>query len=177
MQEFTLDDFSDDKIDKVINTLCLKTWIEVNISYTSDFKSAKILREVVDRICKKVWINSKWRTRLVLILDELNNNAVEYGSKAWETNIFMMSIHKQDSSYIIHSSVSDTGNGSHAKTALEMEKLREMNNNKDFLHHDSIRWRWLFLIISQLVDSIYFEDNVSKGLTVGIRKILPKDSV
>jgi anti-sigma regulatory factor (Ser/Thr protein kinase) len=40
-----------------------------------------------------------------------------------------------------------------------MEQLRESHKDKDFSRHDSIRGRGLFLIISQLVDTLYFKDN------------------
>jgi len=77
----------------------------------------------------------------------------------------------------IDSYVSDTGNGAHAKNSEDMEKLRNAHESKDFSSHNSIRWRGLFLIISQLVDTLYFKDSKSWGLTVGIQKLLEEDSV
>lgn len=53
---------------------------ELKICYLSEFPNAKILRELVDVIAKRFGVSPKWRTRLVLIVDELNNNAIEYGS-------------------------------------------------------------------------------------------------
>ena len=79
MQDYTLRDFSNENdAQKLIAELCQKDIIEIKISYLSDFRSAKILRELVDNICKQYGVNPKWRTRLVLIIDELNNNAIEY---------------------------------------------------------------------------------------------------
>jgi len=177
MQELSLEDFSDNKIDTSIDAVCINGDVEVSISYTSSFKSAKLLRDIVDQICKKVGINPKWRTRLVLIIDELNNNAIEYGSISWEKNLFFLSLKKDASgNYIVESRVSDTWNWPRAKSAEEMESIREKNNNKDFSSHTSIRWRGLFLIISQLVDTIYFKDNAAKWLTVGIKKTLSWNS-
>jgi len=55
--------------------------LDLSILYNSDFKNAKKLREIVDIICIMYDIDAKWKTRLILICDELNNNAIEYGSK------------------------------------------------------------------------------------------------
>jgi len=178
MQGYTLNDFSDEhNTNQLIADLCQKDIIEINISYLSDFRSAKILREVVDRVCKWAWINPKWRTRFVLIIDELNNNAIEYGSKLWEMNSFVLILKKDlNNSFYVESYVSDTGNGRSSKTSVDMEKLRTAHENKDFTNHYSIRGRGLFLIISQLVDSLYFKDNNKWGLTVGIQKVLEQDS-
>lgn len=174
MQHYTLQDFStDEKLDSLISTLCQKDIIEIQISYLSSFKSAKILRDIVDTICKSAWINPKWRTRLVLIIDEINNNAIEYGSLEGEINTFNLILKKENvSKFYIESYVSDTGNGSHWKTARDMQDLKRAHQNKDFSCHKSIRWRGLFLIISQLVDTLYFNDNENWGLTVGIQKVL-----
>jgi len=76
----------------------------------------------------------------------------------------------------IETSVIDTGNGAAAKKAKDMNELRKENENKDFANHHSIRWRGLFLIISHLVDDLYFEDAEIWGLIVGARKVLVKGS-
>ena len=55
-----------------------------------------------------------------------------------------------------------------------MQELRAQNENKDFTQHHSIRGRGLFLIISHLVDELYFEDSQNGGLIVGARKTLLK---
>lgn len=177
MQEFSLHDFSrQPDSTELIASLCLEDSIEIKISYLSDFRSAKVLRELVDTICKNYWVNPRWRTRLVLIIDELNNNAIEYGSKTGESNVFVLILKKdnQDSFYV-ESYVSDTWNGAHSKTSQDMEDLRLLHKNKDFSNHNSIRGRGLFLIISQLVDTLYFKDNDNWWLTVGIQKSLEVD--
>lgn len=178
MQDFTLNNFSNEnQADALIQEICQKDIIEINISYLSDFRSAKVLRELVDKICKTCWVNPKWRTRLVLIVDELNNNAIEYGSKKWENNSFVLILKKEwEKDFYIESYVSDTWNWAHSKKSSDMENMRKTHENKDFSNHDSIRGRGLFLIISQLVDTLYFKDNNSGGLTVGIQKFLQEDS-
>lgn len=147
--------------------------VHVCISYASDFKNAKVLREVVDYLCCQFGISPKWRTRLVLISDELNNNAIEYGSDANDTNSFSISLEKlPDKSINILFSVTDSGKWKQAKTSKQMKEIQKKYSQKDFSHHNSIRGRGLFLIISQLVDSIHFGDQVPHGLRVEIEKHL-----
>lgn len=174
MQDFYLDDFWKDLGgDRLLSSLCEGSEIDIRISYTSDFRSAKSLRELVDHICKSFWVAPKWRTRLVLIIDELNNNAIEYGSLKGDTNYFSLKLSRENESTLdIQASVTDTWAWEQSKKAVEMQELREKHHNKDFQKHHSIRWRGLFLIISQLVDTLEFYDDVNGGLTVLIEKSL-----
>lgn len=55
--------------------------IALNLVYDSDFKSAKILRDIVEGVCELMKIDAKWKSRITLIVDEMNNNAIEYGTK------------------------------------------------------------------------------------------------
>ena len=179
MIEIYLHDFSLSHEQKD-NLLVLFQWdiLEVQISYISDFRSAKVLREITDTLCRNFWIIPKWRTRIVLILDELHNNAIEYGSLQWERNIFFLKIEKiQGKGYSIIASVTDTWHWLKAKKAIQMEEIRKNHENEDFRKHTSIRGRWLFLIISHLVDALRFEDDVSgSGLRVIIEKQLSLNS-
>lgn len=174
MKELELNQISEEnQREELLSALCKDDEIDISISYISDFKNAKILREFVDELCKRYNVHPKWRTRLVLVIDELNNNAIEYGSKAWDTNYLTLQILKDWSENVeIAASVIDTGTWAHAKTAQDMLELRKKHENKDFTKHNSIRGRWLFLIISRLVDTLYFEDDRRGGLVVGIKKVL-----
>lgn len=147
---------------------------DVRFLFESCFKNAKILRDIIDIICSLMWLDSKWKTRLVLIVDELNNNAIEYGSKESEINILNIFIEKTlEGRYNIQISVQDTWHGKNAKSASEMELLRQEREEKWFKNHNSIRGRGLFMIISNLVDNLYFKDNPKGwGLIVGIEKVL-----
>lgn len=173
MEQLKLDQISAaDKREDWLIKLSESHKIDVSISYASDFKNAKILREFVDELCKKYQVHPKWRTRLVLVIDELNNNAIEYGSQSGDTNYLALKVEKVDNVTHFEAAVTDTGTGVKAKTAQDMHDLREKHENKDFTRHNSIRWRGLFLIISRLVDTLYFEDSKEGGLVVGIKKIL-----
>jgi len=146
---------------------------DVCFIFGSSFVNAKLLRDTVDMVCAIMWLDSKWKTRMVLIVDELNNNAIEYGSKETDMNKLHIYIKKEPwNSFDIKISVQDSGNGEHAKSAQEMEELRDTRTQKWFKNHNSIRWRWLFMIISNLVDILYFKDAENKGLIVWIEKKL-----
>jgi len=159
-----------------INTCISEIWwddeIKLNIRYISEFSSTKKIREFIDSICKKYHISPRWRTRLVLIVDELNNNAIEYWSRLGDTNTFEIYLKKANSRLDVEISVADNGNGSNPKTASEMETIKKSFADIDYKEHASIRGRWLFLIISHLVDSLQFHDNKNGGLRVVIQKRL-----
>lgn len=140
--------------------------------FGSSFKNAKFLRDTTDTICSMMWLNSKWKTRIVLIVDELNNNAIEYGSHDNDTNTLEIYIKKNTDSFDIRISVLDAGTWERAKVASQMEELRAHRLSKWFEGHDSIRGRGLFMIISNLVDNLYFQDKKPHWLLVGIEKKL-----
>jgi len=173
MNSIVLEKFCD-KSD--INTCVSELWwekdINLEIRYISEFSSTKKIREFVDSVCKKYRISPRWRTRLVLIVDELNNNAIEYGTKAKEYNYFRLHLEITQTGTNILISVTDTGTGTHPKTAEEMEDIKKSFLNIDYKKHASIRGRGLFLIISHLVDSLEFLNKKDGWLEVRIQKHL-----
>lgn len=70
---------------------------DLSVEYESRYENTKILREVIDEFCSLFALPAKWRTRFVLIYDELNNNAIEHGSLRSDTNICFISFTKKDS--------------------------------------------------------------------------------
>lgn len=134
--------------------------------YDSDFKNAKILREAIEDICLILGISPKWKSRLTLIVDELNNNAIEYGSQGGEKNYMRVRVVKNSTEVTVNIEVEDAGNGSNPKKAIQMDQLRSEKTTQGFAQHHSIRGRGLFMIITSLVDSLYFRDSESGGLIV-----------
>lgn len=107
----------------------------------------------------------------MLIVDELNNNAIEHGSKHGDINYLNILIqYMSPTSVYVDISSEDAGTGKQTKTAADMEEMRKKSLTKDFSKHHSIRWRGLFLIIAHLVDALYFQDTPKRGLIVGIQK-------
>jgi hypothetical protein len=66
--------------------------------------------------------------------------------------------------------VEDTGRGAHAKTAENMEQLRQEKLSAGFNKYKGLRGRGLFMIISNLVDTLYFKNTQTRGLIVGVEK-------
>lgn len=52
--------------------------LDLEFQYKSDFSNTKTLREFIDNIFVIFNIKDLWKSRFVLISDELNNNAIEY---------------------------------------------------------------------------------------------------
>jgi hypothetical protein len=117
-----------------------------------------------------------WKTRFILIADELNNNAIEYWSRWEEFNELRLEIKATwIENYKIKLEVEDTGRWITNKTASEMCKLAEKKKERWFKNYDSIRWRWLFLIIDQMVDKLYFKDSKKWWLIVWLKKEISLD--
>lgn len=146
--------------------------IDIEFIYGSDFKNAKILRDFIEVICKKIGFPEKEVSRFILIIDELNNNAIEYGTeKWWKNKIRIKTVYENEEVYV-QIEVEDTWKGSKHHTALEMETLRAHQLKLWYEWHNSIRWRWLFMIIVNTVDRLYFRDSDIWWLIVWIRKKL-----
>ncbi len=146
--------------------------IDLNLEYDSDFKSAKILRDIAHICTKNLGMEEKWASRIILICDELNNNAVEYGSLKGEKNYMRLKLQKTSKDFHISIEVEDTGHGSHAKKSAHMEQIRTEKLQNGFEKYHGIRGRGLFMIITNLVDNLYFKDSSSGGLVVGIEKTI-----
>jgi len=79
------------------------------IRYPSYFSSTKTIREFLECVTLYLGISQKWRSRVVLIADELNNNAVEYGSLSGEENILIFYIEKiSEQHFLCELSVQDS---------------------------------------------------------------------
>ena len=105
-----------------------------------------------------------------MIIDELNNNAIEYGSLNWEINKMYFTSNFDNNTVTLDIRVEDTGNWAWNKKAKDMEDLKEQKHKKDHDYNKSIRWRWLFLITDRVVDKLYFEDSSSWGMRVWVKK-------
>ena len=155
--------------DKFLEKLNMTEKSEITFSYISDFRSAKIIREFISDLAARLWIGKKLEARLVLVTDELNNNAIEYWSKNWDFNNLKVKFIIKDWFVDLSIEVEDTWKWEHSKTAKEMLKLKKEKKKIWFHKHNSIRGRWLFLIINKIVDEMYFKDSVNWWLIVWIK--------
>ena len=157
---------------KFLEKLNVKEKSEICFSYISDFRSAKIIREFVSDLCVNLWIDKIWEWRLILIADELNNNAIEHWSLQWEYNKIRVTIIPIEKWFDLFIQVEDSWNWKAHKTSKQMILLRNKKKLSWFFKNNWIRWRWLFMIIEKLVDKMYFKDSSEWGLIVWIEKKL-----
>lgn len=143
---------------------------ELSFVFQSDFRNTKYLRDYLFYILDIIGVDSIWKNRFVLIIDELNNNAIEYGSNSQSENIFSIMCVKTQNDIEITIEVEDSGDGKSPKKSEEMESMRIQRIEWWFENHHSIRGRGLFLIITKLVDQLYFKDSQKGGLIVGVKK-------
>ncbi|MDD3144865.1 MAG: ATP-binding protein [Candidatus Gracilibacteria bacterium] len=156
------------KID-IINSIIHDGKINVEFIYKSKFKNTKDLRDFVGVICYSFNFSDKLKSRIVLITDELNNNAIEYGSSSRGFNTLRINIDREEENINFNLEVEDDGRGKASKTALDMETMRAHKLRLGYFGHDSIRGRGLFLIIVKLVNRLYFKNSHNGGLIVGVK--------
>ncbi len=113
--------------------------------------------------------SEQWAFRFQSVVDELVNNAIEFGSKPG-TDVKITFLSKKGKSIEIF--VDDTGTGPDKKTAHEMTAYVEERRNIDPTQITSIRGRGLPQIVSHWTDVLEFKDNADGGLTVHVAKFL-----
>lgn len=172
MQEVFIDEVSPEEIlsDTFITSLFHENEVKITFLFRSYFTNTKILRELITKLFACVWVSVLWQNRFMLIIDELNNNAIEYGSQEWDLNKMRVVILKKEQDFDISIEVEDSGNWKAAKNSQQMMEIQEQKLQKWFEDYHSIRGRWLFLIIHKLVDQLYFQDADDAGLIVWVQK-------
>ena len=175
MQEICIKlDTNFDDIKAILSKLSKENKLEICLNYISSFKSAKGLRIIISELCDNYSVKSTDKSRMILVIDELNNNAIEYWSLEGETNKIYLKINREEKGVDISIEVEDTGNWNHAKTVNQMEILKEYKKRESLETIKSIRWRGLFLIIEKIVDDLYFKNSANWWLIVWIRKFINK---
>ncbi len=110
----------------------------------------------------------KWAFRFQSVVDELCNNAIEYGS-APGSEIRISFTHMKDE--YVEISVEDTGTGKNKITAQELEKLYQDRKEPGYVF-TGIRGRGLVKIIGEWSDDLKFEDRKNSGLKITVKKYL-----
>lgn len=113
--------------------------------------------------------SEQWAFRFQSVVDELVNNAIEFGSApGMDVTITFISLREKS----IEIFVKDSGTGSSKKTAKELVELVEERKNIDISQMTSIRGRGLSQIVSNWTDVLSFKDNPEGGITVHVIKYL-----
>ncbi len=176
MEKIYLDNLSkDDDKTKIVDSLLDGDSLNVEFYYKSDFTLTKDLRDFIEIIWRVFWFSEKLIARIILVSDELNNNAIEHGSDVNGINILRLMIKRNGQKVDFNLEVEDNWKWKDAKKAIDMEELRAHKLKRWYSKHDSIRWRWLFLITVQIVDRLYFKNSKNWWLIVWVKKeIYPK---
>ena len=153
-----------------ISTKMIDKNLDIEFICNSNFKNAKILRRFIEIICNKLWFSQRSIARFILIVDELNNNAIEYWTEKNWKNIVRLKTYDNINSIDVMIEIEDTWKWKKPRTALDMETLRAHQLKLWYDNHNSIRWRWLFMIIVKTVDRLYFRDSKTWWLVVWIKK-------
>ena len=150
--------------------------LDVEFTYKSNYENTKALRDFVEAICDMLWLPDRLKSRVVLISDELNNNAIEYWSNSNWTNYLRIKAEKNKNEIDFLLEVEDNWKWKNHKTALDMETMRAHQLKLGYFNHDSIRWRGLFLITVKIVDRLYFKNSKKWGLIVWVKSRFNKDN-
>ncbi len=112
--------------------------------------------------------SEKWAFRFQSVVDELCNNAIEYGSGEG-SEIRITYIYKKDDYAEIL--VEDTGTGKSPLKAKEIKKLFTERREPGYAF-TGIRGRGLIKIVGEWTDEIDFTDGKQGGIIVRVRKYI-----
>lgn len=110
----------------------------------------------------------RWAFRFQSVVDELCNNAIEYGSSPG-SEIKISFIHIKDQYLDII--VEDTGTGKNKINAQQLQQIFDERREPGYVF-TGIRGRGLIKIVGEWTDEIHFEDKPEGGIKVSVRKYL-----
>lgn len=116
--------------------------------------------------------SQQWAYRFQSVVDELTNNAIEFGSAVGE-NITITFVSVKNKYIEVY--VKDTGSGIKKVSAADMMQYLESHKNIDPTTITSIRGRGLSQIVANWADSVEFIDNEDGGLTAHVIKKFEPD--
>lgn len=114
--------------------------------------------------------SEQWAYRFQSVVDELCNNAIEFGSAPGKDIIVTFINHPDES---IEITVEDTGTGKNKTNSKELKKLVAQRSQPGYIFKE-IRGRGLAKIVAAWTDELEFTDTPSGGIKVQIKKYLNK---
>lgn len=163
---------SQELIDYVSWSIRDYTNFEINLLFKADYNQSRLIRNLVLFLFEQNNINVPWKNRFSLIADELINNSIEYWSLPLDKNTFVIKFVTINKILTIDLEVHDTGKWMFAKNSQEMEEIRKQKDEEGFDRYLGKRWRWLFQLVNNIVDNMYFKDKEWGWLIVWIQKTL-----
>lgn len=114
--------------------------------------------------------SEQWAYRFQSVVDELCNNAIEFGSAPGKDIVVTFINHPDES---IEITVEDTGTGKNKTNADELKKLVAQRSQPGYIFKE-IRGRGLAKIVAAWTDELEFIDIPNSGIKVRIKKYLNK---
>lgn len=114
--------------------------------------------------------SEQWAYRFQSVVDELCNNAIEFGSAPGKDIVVTFINHPDES---IEITVEDTGTGKLKTNADELKKLVAQRSQPGYIFKE-IRGRGLAKIVAAWTDELEFIDIPNNGIKVRIKKYLNK---
>jgi anti-sigma regulatory factor (Ser/Thr protein kinase) len=149
------------------NTNSNETKITITLPTNAYFMSG--IRDFTLNMVKSTTnFEEKWAFRFQSVIDELCNNAIEYGS-APGSDVRITFSHKKDD--YLEITVEDTGTGKNQINAAQLEKLIAERKAPAYVF-SGIRGRGLVKIVSEWSDELAIEDRPEGGLRISIKKYL-----
>lgn len=112
--------------------------------------------------------SEKWAFRFQSVVDELCNNAIEYGSQPGSEIGITFMYAKDD---YLEITIEDTGTGKEKVKAADIQKLYESRKEPGYVF-TGIRGRGLVKIVGEWSDELKFSDRPEGGISVSVRKHL-----
>ena len=112
-------------------------------------------------------LSEQWAFRFQTIVDELCNNAIEYGSATGDDIAVTYYVKKGD---WLEVTVEDKGTGAKCMEAAELTALVETRKKQEGDILGSLRGRGLAKIVSRWTDELEFSDRPAGGLKARARK-------
>lgn len=110
----------------------------------------------------------KWAFRFQSVVDELCNNAIEYGS-APGSDVRITFKHVQDQ--YLEISVEDTGTGKNKISSAQLQKIFEEKREAGHVF-TGLRGRGLVKIVGEWTDEVNFADRPEGGIMITVKKFL-----
>lgn len=110
----------------------------------------------------------KWAFRFQSVVDELCNNAIEYGSSPGSDIRITFVLFKDE---YLEITVEDTGTGKNKITAEYLQKIFSDRREPGYVF-TGIRGRGLVKIVGEWTDEIHFTDRPGGGLSITVKKYL-----
>ncbi len=144
--------------------------IKITITIPTNAYFMSGLRDFTMNIVRNMTgFSEQWAYRFQSVIDELVNNAIEFGSApGQDVKITFLSLKGKS----IEIFVEDTGTGPAKKTADELARLVEDRRHVNPLQLTSIRGRGLAQIVANWTDVLEFKNNTEGGMIVHVMKAI-----